>query len=325
MSALTLPLSMIGSMLGTQAVMQFRRKIPGLSRLVSHVTKIPIQHGLRKSTLRFLPAATMGTYSPLALDAYRSLRGVGEALSEIAPSDRVRVVRKLKNSLSATTHLKNAPMTGDLLDALKRIPEHELLMAKPKKTLFTVPKSESVPDSVVDKVSVPAWLGLQTALKTPFGQDIVFMIRQLSYRGKQKGFRDIDALVHGLTGRKPNMPGFGGRYSRFSRTPLGAILTGETGYDVKRVGEALGKDIKENPVAAQNVIRSIENIASHLNKPVGRALGLMSLPPIASFPSFAQAVVENPKILSNEGSPALPLLKTLIKTEIARRRGKLPQ
>jgi len=296
-----------------------RRSIGPVRRLVGKIIGKGLEHGSRESILRLPSGVAVATMSPAIWESYEAFRGLGEHLSKLKPEERVRQVRGLKRALGATKYMKHAPLTGDLYDALRAIPENRWRTNKPISNLLVRPMEGAAPESVYRKLGTAGWLVGRTAAAanpwhpTFFPSDVPYLLHKAFDTSIENTRLTSGALAQGMLGApvRTGKTAFEQRLGNFLRTRKGQYLFGGSGYDIARAGKAFGEELRENPSGAVKFVKNLLGTVGRTSPEHRLVAGFSELLGPKSYIAAARALQENPG--AAEGKQMLKAIGSAIK------------
>ncbi len=279
-------------------------------------------HGLTGKTQRKASSALFASiYGHPALQGYDAIRAMGEHIGKLPPSERVRLVRRLRADLEKSTYLKNAPVTGDLREVLSKIKDHELLHPEAATGVFgtsmsKLPKAGPIP--VSEDKAVRAWSRVFTAGRlgagvagapTILAADIGRGLRMAARSGSHEGAMTT-SFVRGIAGQKTPLASFRGGHE-LSASRLGQYGLGTFDAEIRDMGFAFRKELEHNPAVAKRVYDDVvdlvlgpqKGLKGHLSRKGPKLVGPKM------WKSVSEAAAANPKVLTDlQSTRSAPLL-----------------
>lgn len=229
-----------------------RLRVGPMKSATAYVVRKGLRHGMSGRVLRFTPSVVADAAGGAAsVGGYHAVVALGQHLGKMSPSQRVLALRNLKVHLGKSTYLKKAPYTGDMYEALKRIPEHELLQAHSMPTLLTRDIGKGVPDAgKVSMLARGALLGSLGATNKAVVTVVPRAIRETSRAFMTPGTMTSN-FVRGMAGQKVSS---GSKMQRY--------LLGTFEAEAQELGLAFRKEHALNPDVAKLVYQDMVDVAA---------------------------------------------------------------
>jgi len=257
-----------------------------------------VEHGMSGRVLRATPSVVVGAkFGSSTITGYHALHGVGERLAQMSPHQRVLLVRRVKTDLAKTKYLKNAPITGDLYEALRRIPEHELLKAHRTPTMLTRAVGAGKPD-LARNTLLSRGLLTSSLLADP---GAIYFVAPRAVREATRTLSSPGTMtshfIRGMGGKRMTAGAATSRY-----------LFGTFEADAHLLGEAYRKELKYNPKMATRVYHDMVDFSAGMPESIRGRAGVAVAKRVnpEHWKSIAEVAANNPDVMRKIESQPKP-------------------